>query len=252
MICNDCVLGFFYEPLNIAVIGVSLFVALVSLFFILKKGLPSGRKVFFIYLHVFALVFPFAFYLFFNGCQALFSGCSSVLPIAYLIGFTGVISAIFGSIAAPYIFVLSKSRSSSEFKDRRLVEFVKKESGDLGMNPPKIYLIDTGKPAAFSFSNIRPVIFVSVGMLDLLSRKEAEAVLLHELMHIRSGTSVIRFSSFFIRLFSPLSYFVSLRHELNDEERRADKFACERQATSRHILSAKSKVDLFFEYQKSK
>ncbi len=248
MLCNDCALVFFQSPLKLGIVVLSVVVALVSLYFILRKDLSAGKKVFLVYVHVFALVFPFVFYAFFSGCQSFFSGCSKLLPTIYMLLLTAFASAIIGSLAAPFIFIRTRSKSAAEISRGHLADFVRSESQLLGMKPPEIRLIDSAKPVAFSFSNIRPVIFISAGMLDLLERKEAEAVLLHELMHIRSGTSLLRFSAFFLKLFSPLSMFASFRHELNGEELKADRFATLRQGTVRHLSSAKSKVNSYFEF----
>lgn len=248
MLCNDCALVFFQSPLKLGIVILSVIVALVSLYFIFRKDLSAGRKVVFIYLHVFALVFPFVFYAFFSGCSSFFSGCSKLLPTIYMLLLTGLVSAVVGSLAAPLVFIHTRSKSAREISRGRAADFVRSESKMLGIKTPKIYLFDSAKPIAFSFSNIRPVIFISAGMLDLLERKESEAVLLHELMHIKSGTSLLRFSAFFLRLFSPLSMFASFRHELNAEELKADRFAVLRQGTKRHLGSAKDKVESYFEF----
>ncbi|MBI3051937.1 M56 family metallopeptidase [Candidatus Woesearchaeota archaeon] len=251
MMCSECALGFFFDPVKIGIIAVSLFVAILSLCMVLRRDLPVQRRVYFVYLHVAALVFPFVYYLLFSGCSALASGCSRFLPTVYLIGLTGVISALVGSVAAPLIFLYGKSRSASALQDTRLLGFLEAECRALAIRVPKVLVVDTARPVAFSFSGLRPVIFLSAGLLDLLDRKESEAVLLHELMHIRQGSSLLRFSSFFMRLFSPLAGFASLRHELNNDEAAADTFAILRQGTDVHILSAKQKVNGYFEFSEA-
>ncbi len=248
MLCNDCALVFFQSPLKLGIVVLSVVVALVSLYFILRRDLSAGKKVLLVYVHVFALVFPFVFYGFFSGCQSFFSGCSRLLPTIYMLLLTGFVSAIIGSLAAPLIFRHAKSKSAMKISKGHAAEFVREESKLLGIKAPGIYLVDSAKPIAFSFSNISPVIFISAGMLDLLERKEAEAVLLHELMHVKSGTSLLKFSAFFLKLFSPLSMFASFRHELNGEELKADRFAVLRQGTFRHLSSAKGKVNSYFEF----
>ncbi len=248
MICGNCVIGFFHDPLRMGVVAVSLAVALASLFLLMRKEASPGRRVFLIYLHVFGLVFPFAFFLFFNGCSAFFSWCSSLPSILYMIGLAVLLSAIIGSVAAPFLFVYRQSKSSSELNDAGIFEFVRRESGAMCIRCPKVCLVDSAKPVAFSFSNIRPVIFISVGMLELLNAREIEAVLLHELLHIRNGTSLFRFSAFFMRLFSPLSMFASFKQEFDCEEFDADRFACKRQGTVQHIRSAKRKIGTFFRF----
>ncbi|MBI2133852.1 M48 family metalloprotease [Candidatus Woesearchaeota archaeon] len=248
MICNECAPLFFGDPVKIVIAVSSLAVALLTFLLILKRDLSYGVRVFLIYLHVFSLVFPFVFYLFFSGCSTLFSGCSKIVPVIYMLLITGVISAIIGSVCAPIVFMWRSSRC--RLNDRGISRFVCRESGVAGIRPPSLFIVDSASPFAFSFSNIRPVIFVSVGLLDLLGRKELEAVLLHEIMHIRNGASIFRFSAFFMRVFSPLSMFASLGRELDEEELGADRYACLRQGTSRFVESAKRKIDLFFYWRK--
>ncbi len=244
MICSECAVAFFYDPLKIVLVAASIAVAILTLLLIVKRNLSPSKRVFLIYLHVFSIVFPFVFYSFFSGCSTFFSGCSKLLPIITMLGLTGLLSAIIGSVAAPVIFLLKNSKSSCE--DKLIVSFVRRESALLGIKAPRIHFIDSVKPVAFAFSNIRPVVFISIGMLDLLTFKEVQAVLLHELMHIRNGTSIFRFSAFFLKTFSPLSMFASFGNELDREEKMADDFASARQGTSDHLRSAKEKVNLFF------
>ncbi|MBI3034325.1 M48 family metalloprotease [Candidatus Woesearchaeota archaeon] len=243
MVCNECAFSFFNDPLMIGIVLASVAVAAASLFMMLRKSTPLNMRVLLVYVNVFAILFPFVYYLFFNGCKALFSGCSSLMPTLYLLGITGMLSAIIGSLAAPVLFVYSKSFSARPLEDRHLAGFVSSEAERMGIKPPAVYLVDQSRPVAFSFSSIRPAIFLSVGLLDLLKRRESEAVLLHELMHIKRGAPFVKFSAFFARLFSPVSLFTSFRHELSEEEAMADEFAARRQGTRSYIDSAKASVD---------
>jgi beta-lactamase regulating signal transducer with metallopeptidase domain len=113
----------------------------------------------------------------------------------------------------------------------------------LGIKSPKIYLVDKAEPVAFSFSNISPRIFITVGLTELLKPKELQAVLLHELGHIKHKSSFLKFTSALLRLFMPLSSFHSLHPELQREEKEADKVAVSIQGTDRYLLSAKEKIN---------
>ena len=85
-------------------------------------------------------------------------------------------------------------------------------------------------------------IFVSKKLLSILNRKELEAVLLHELAHISSKSSVFKVSAFLMN-FSPLSIFNSFGGDLTLEEKKADEFVIKMQKTNRHLLSAKRKME---------
>ncbi len=104
----------------------------------------------------------------------------------------------------------------------------------------RLYLLDKAKPEAFALGES---IFVSVGMFEILSREELEAVLLHELHHVKSNSSWNKFSAVFVRLFSPIAWFSS--DSVEEDELAADEFACRFQKSNIHLKSAKRKVELF-------
>ncbi len=103
-----------------------------------------------------------------------------------------------------------------------------------------LFIMDKAKPVAFALGKS---VFVSIGMFDILSKKEIEAVLLHELHHIRSRSSWVKFSTAFARVFSPIAWFSACSVE--KEERAADAFAVEQQGTRMFLQSAKQKVEEF-------
>jgi heat shock protein HtpX len=58
----------------------------------------------------------------------------------------------------------------------------------LGVSPPRLYLLDDGFPRAFAVGRgpRSSAVAVSVGLLSALSPREVEAVLAHELAHVRA------------------------------------------------------------------
>jgi len=103
-----------------------------------------------------------------------------------------------------------------------------------------LFLIDKAKPVAFT---IGTKVFMSVGLSELLSKKELEAVLLHELHHVCARSSWSKFSAIFVRAFSPIAWFSP--YSIEHEEQAADAFAVEIQQTDKYVNSAKIKVDSF-------
>jgi heat shock protein HtpX len=65
-------------------------------------------------------------------------------------------------------------------------EFLEKLCADRGLKMPRIGIIYSGTPNAFSFGRVRgdARIVVSSGLLDILTPQEANAVLAHELGHV--------------------------------------------------------------------
>ncbi|MDO8660343.1 MAG: M48 family metalloprotease [Candidatus Woesearchaeota archaeon] len=102
-----------------------------------------------------------------------------------------------------------------------------------------VWIIDSAKPHAFS---TQKHIFLSVGILELLSKKEAQAVILHELSHIQQNNSWTKLTSHLARWISPLSYFSVIS---NTCEQEADAYAAKVQGTWKFVLSARRKVREF-------
>ena len=95
---------------------------------------------------------------------------------------------------------------------------------------------------AFSFRNFRSAVFLSVGLFDILKWKEVQAVILHELAHIKQKSSSLKLSTFMLRVFSPLSVLLKFQHKNTEEEEKADLLAIRMQKTDKHIRSARRKL----------
>jgi len=82
--------------------------------------------------------------------------------------------------------------------------------------------------------------------IEVLSRKELQAVLLHEYGHLRGNTSLYKVSrSIYSKI--PLLYaFLDGRKLEDEEEIRADAFAARTQGTARYLESAKGKLEGYF------
>ena len=82
--------------------------------------------------------------------------------------------------------------------------------------------------------------------MDLLNKKEIEAVILHEIAHLKRKASVLTTSLSILKVFSPMSLIARFHNDFGDEEYAADTFAIKEQKTGRHIASAKRKIDGFY------
>ncbi len=250
MVCADCTIMFFQNPAKIGLIMASLLLSITSFLILrMKKGLSANQKIALIYAHIFGLIFPIFFYIFFNGCSALFSSCGTAKATFYLIIITGITAAILGAVIAPILFLRSHRQRSAEIKKGAYALFLWKKAEEMQIKKPKLYLLKSAKPVAFSSSFLGNSIFLSVGMADILTKKEIEAVLLHELAHIKNSSSKLKFSASFIELLSPASHIASFRNEMSKEEKEADNFAVKSQKTSRFLNSVKSKL---IEYEQAR
>ncbi|MFA6048988.1 MAG: M48 family metalloprotease [Candidatus Micrarchaeia archaeon] len=129
---------------------------------------------------------------------------------------------------------------SGALKSRLLDLALRAGAGKCGL-----YVFDCAKPSAFSFSGGSGAVFLSVGMLDLLGKSELDAVMLHELAHVKSRSSTFKLSVAVLRALSPFSAASSFNGELCAEEENADSFAASIQGTGRFLRSAKKKLDSY-------
>ncbi len=223
----------------ISVVIVSLILSLIALLFIGKQD-SIRKKLSLIYVHLFLLFFPLIFISSMWSCEMPISICVQkkilwIIPLSVLAAYST------GFFILPYIY--KTIHKSKEIIDKSIIKFIKECSDNLGIKKvPRIYFIDTAKSIAHSFTNFSPAVFISVGMFETLKKKELEAVILHELYHIITRSSFLKFSIQFARFVSPVARFTVLNDELNEEERNADNFAVYIQKTDKFLLSAKRKI----------
>ncbi|MEK6808302.1 MAG: M48 family metalloprotease [Nanoarchaeota archaeon] len=195
------------------------------------------------YIHIFFFVFPFVFYLFFRGCESYFSSCNKLKPLLIMILLTSLITVIIGLISAPILFIKSYKRRAVKTNIKWIENFIITSAKNFAIKQPRLFIVDTAKPIAFAVSLFKPKIFISIGLIELLTKMEVEAVLLHELAHIKNKSSMLKFWSFFTKLFSPFAMFSTFYEELGKEEVLADTTAISVQKTSKHLDLAKKKID---------
>lgn len=247
--CTECNLAFFLSPLKAGIVALSFTIALASLVALRRWQTASTRqRLSLLYVHVFAFVFPVLFFLFFRGCQSYLSGCDQTKAIITMLGLTALIAIILAFALAPFIFVKKYSRKSVLMKDNHWAGFVKRQSQKLGLRESSMFVIDSAAPVAFSFSFMQPRIFLSVGLFELLGKKEIEAIILHELAHIKSRATFVKLSAYMARILSPFSALANFLGEssVSEEEAAADSFAAEMQGTFSHLDSAKRKIMLYY------
>ncbi len=231
----------FMHPLLIGILVFSL-LASISFFILFRKTDKIKTKTIYLYAHIFFLFSPFIFSAFLWECMMPVFMCAPKLIIYGLSG--GSAMVLFASfLAMPYLYPWTTK--SKEIKDSSLNKLLKKWAKHFGIFQPTAYSLNEATPIAYSITNIKPAVFLSVGLLEILNKKELEAVLMHELYHIKNKSSIWKFSLNQIKMFSPLSSFSSIRKSINNEEREADLFAIKVQGTNRLLSSAKNKINKF-------
>lgn len=245
MLISD-VVYFLSNPINLAFTAVSVIGSIIAAAFLIKmKNLSSNKKIFLAYAHIFLLIFPVIFFVFSMGCTAIYNSCSKLHAIFYIAVLAGIAAFLAGIFVAPFAILRFYSKNSTLITERKISEFADEHSKKMGIKKPEVYLLNSSKPKAFSFRAFGGKIFVSMGMADLLTKKELEAVLLHEMAHLSNKASLFRQLVSITKLISPLTYFATLKKELKKEELAADGFVCRIQRASKYLNSAKGKVNKY-------
>ena len=243
--CTECTLAFFLSPLKSGIVALSFTIAIAALIMLRRlKSAGMKQRLSVLYVHVFAFVFPFLFYAFFRGCQSYFSGCSQAKAIITMLALTAFISTIIAAAVAPLVFVKRQARKGMLVNGTYWNKFLARHAEALSIRQPRIFVLNTATPVAFSFSFLSSKIFLSAGLFDILSRKELEAVVLHELAHIKNSTSIMRLSGHVARLLSPFARLANFLggNAIAEDELAADTFAASVQGTSLHLEAAKRKI----------
>ncbi len=233
-----CAVLFSYDSVKMSVVSASVIAAVAMFLLVRNSNMALKWKISAIYAHLSLIVFPIIFFALTMHCGA---DCNTPVSnmILYSLPLTLLFSTFAGFVAIPVFFL----RSGHEIKTGFAADFVKSQSEKMHIKTPRIYLARTGRAVAFSFRSLFSAIFVSEKLLAVLNKKELEAVLLHEMAHIGSRSSIFKFSAFLMR-FSPLSIFSSFGNDLSLEEKKADEFAARMQKTAKYLLSAKRKIEM--------
>lgn len=242
-----CLVTFLSDPAKLGIALLSLALAGIAFYALKRKNSFSAkRRAAFIYAHLVALIFPAFFFVFTMACQNGILECHGSMVILYGIAYALPITLIIAFLIATVLFPLLYIFSSKSRRIREGTEYgmLRRASEKLGIKTPGLYVVDSSVPTAFSFKGLFPSVFVSVRMFELLSKKELEAVLLHEAAHIREGSSIFKVSTLLSRLL-PTAALKSFDRELDEEEARTDALVARAQGTRRHLLSAKRKLDSF-------
>jgi len=111
-------------------------------------------------------------------------GGIAALPIA--VAFSGASAATSYFAGDKLVLAQSQAREIREGEEPQLRNVVETLAIGLGVEPPKLYLIDDSAPNAFATGRDpkHASIAVTRGLLDKLDRTELEGVLAHEMSHV--------------------------------------------------------------------
>jgi heat shock protein HtpX len=111
-------------------------------------------------------------------------GGVALLPIA--VGFSGVSAAASYFAGDKLVLAQSQAKELAAGEEPQLRNIVETLAIGLGIQPPKIYLIDDTAPNAFATGRdpAHASIAVTKGLLQKMDRTELEGVLAHEMSHV--------------------------------------------------------------------
>ncbi|MBI5035821.1 M48 family metalloprotease [Candidatus Micrarchaeota archaeon] len=233
--------AFLSDGTKMTLVGASLFVALALVLASRNNAFSARAKTAFLYGHLAFLLFPIVFFAASLTCKEL-GMCEVSLTRSLL--FTIPIAAIL-ALAGGLFVVPLLHRARGLPADARTLKMVRSCAREMGMAAPDVLVVDSGKPEAYSVRGLKPTIFVSVGMLEVLSKKELEAVVIHELCHLKEDSHALKNVAVFLGSFYPraMAALMSPSAMISAEENKADGQAVISQKTAAHIRAAKSKIE---------
>lgn len=86
-------------------------------------------------------------------------------------------------IFTPFIAKLGLKRHS----DKKIEKMLSEEVAKLGIKIPELYLFEDSNKSAFVVSALNKTIFISTGLIESFEAEEIRIVLMHELLHLKSG-----------------------------------------------------------------
>lgn len=240
-----CFAGFVIDSDKLLLMGGSVSLAVITLLILKSLRLSTKSKLALIYAHLVFLFFPFVVLTTNAACGVACMPCGNNVAslVALALPTTFLASTVAGFFVIPgfYMFFSRKAETGNT----QIMRFIRYHSRRMKLKMSKVYILDSANPIAFSFKSFKSMIFISAGLMDLLGKKELEAVILHELGHIKRKASVLTMSFSLLRFFSPLSLISRFHHDSDTEEIHADRAAIRIQKTDKYLKSAKRKMDAF-------
>ncbi|MBS7250185.1 MAG: M48 family metalloprotease [Candidatus Freyarchaeota archaeon] len=102
---------------------------------------------------------------------------------------------------------------NNNFTNSQIKKITRKLAQLMKIPVPELFIFKLERPVVFTVDEgkKKPLIVISIGLLDLLDEEELEACLGHELAHIRNRDGFVRKTSSFLRaimFYNPLGYFI--------------------------------------------
>ena len=232
--------NFLANPAYVLITAAAWAMAIIAYFVLRSSEFSPRQKTVAIYAHLLFLALPVVMFGQSLSCPYGNPGCA--VQVTQVTTLTLPIAMLIAGIAATLLIPRLNLYKSRKMTRGKLASFARAEGTKAGIPAVEIHAFASSKPLAFSQASSTNRIFISVGMMETLTRKELEAVALHEIEHLRRSTPLFKASTAIYRLFSPISAVRAFNSSLVAEERIADEYAAKRQGTDRYLKSAKKKA----------
>ncbi len=229
---------FLSQPLYVVLTLTALILAFASFTLARRDTFSAGKRLLLLYVHLALLITPFALLSYSVGCSVPAYDCSAkslIYSVPILLSGIVAVASVIGFAAGPKLY--ARALGAKRWNGTRAIRQTLH-----GHPRVTLHTIDTGKPQAFSHGNH---IYLSIGMIETLTPKELEAVVLHELGHVTHRSSWLKAGRLVTRFVSPLAHFSDWNATLNAEEHYADRYAVSAQGTTKYIERARAKVSEF-------
>lgn len=168
--------GPFVSGLNYALISIIALTGIVLVFF--HKRLAVKWNLFLKAVFLTA-IFSFLVILFFAQSEGFTVFKAAHTTILFLI----IVFFATSYILTPFIAQFGLKRHFNAEIENALAD----EAEKLGVKKPRLYIFEDMNKTAFVVSGLRKTIFLSTGILSRLNSEEIRVVLVHELLHLKSG-----------------------------------------------------------------
>ncbi|MDE1828161.1 MAG: M48 family metalloprotease [Candidatus Micrarchaeota archaeon] len=235
-----CIWTFISNPFYGFVVFLAISLAIATVFAINNRTTNPHKMTRLTYVHLAAIFTPILLFGGHMNCSGGLLACGMPAIISQFIlgSFLATIISVY--LILPMVYpILYRARRIAE---GRLYERLNTLSATLDLKTPKLYVADCGLPISFSVSGVRPAVFISVAMLELMKERELDAIFVHELTHIRNSTPNLKSLVSVARLFSPLYMLVRADEILQREELHADISVLQISSLSPYLYSAKAKI----------
>lgn len=229
---------FLQDGTKMTLVVFSLIAAVVLLLLSRNLALSAKTRSVLMHSHLAFLLFPLVFFATTLSCQQVgLCEVSLAQTLLFVIPVSITLGLIFGLLIVPFLH-----RWRAQPENNHWQKFVNTHAEKLNMRkPPDVFVVDSGQIEAYSTGGFKPAIFVTVGMLESLTTRQMQAVLLHELAHIREGSHALKPITLLLRAFYP-EPIVTPAAMIAEEERKADAFAAKVQKTDAYLKAAKRKT----------